>query len=138
MKKVFIVSLVIAGLLAAWGCSKSADSPANRGESEPAKPPVTEETTKTEQPTAVAVSPTATAVVEVKAEVKPTVLPHTIADAEVGLLAVCPVMKTPVTVNKNTLSAEYKGKVYYFCCDACPGQFKDDPEKFITTETKKK
>ncbi|MBI5778425.1 MAG: YHS domain-containing protein [Planctomycetes bacterium] len=39
-------------------------------------------------------------------------------------------MGTEVTVTKNTLSAEYKGKVYYFCCGDCPGPFKANPEKY--------
>jgi len=59
------------------------------------------------------------------------VLQHTITDAEVGQKSVCPVMGTAVTVNKNTLSAEYKGKVYYFCCGACPGKFRENPDKYV-------
>ena len=62
--------------------------------------------------------------------VKIPVLPHTITDAEVGKKAVCPVMGTEITVTKNTLSAEYKGKIYYFCCGDCPGPFKANPEKY--------
>ncbi|MEK7309442.1 MAG: YHS domain-containing protein [Planctomycetota bacterium] len=66
---------------------------------------------------------------------KPAVTPeavkaHTITDAEVGQPAVCPVMGTEVTVTKNTLSAEYKGKVYYFCCGGCPDEFKANPDKY--------
>ncbi len=157
MRNVLLSSMIVCGMLIVWGCGKSEDGGerhpelmrdnpgaqppvgADRGKSEPVKPPVAEEHSATEHHAAVAVSPTATATVEVTGEVKPAVLPHTITDAEVGLSAVCPVMKTPVTVNKNTLSAEYKGQVYYFCCGDCPGQFKDNPEKFITTtETEKK
>ncbi len=58
------------------------------------------------------------------------VLPHTITDAEVGQKAVCPVMGAEVTVSKNTLCAEYKGKVYYFCCGGCPEKFKQNPDKY--------
>ncbi|MFH0888440.1 MAG: YHS domain-containing protein [Planctomycetota bacterium] len=74
-----------------------------------------------EQPTAAKTVAPATDVVN----------PHTITDAEVGLTAKCPVMGSEVTVAKDTLAAEYKGKVYYFCCGSCPEQFKLDPEKFI-------
>lgn len=62
--------------------------------------------------------------------VKSPVMPHIITDAEVGQSAVCPVMGTTITVTKDTLSAEYKGKVYYFCCSGCPDEFKANPDKF--------
>ncbi|MFA5795438.1 MAG: YHS domain-containing protein [Candidatus Brocadiia bacterium] len=130
MKKVFVTGLVIAGLIAAWGCGKSEDSPANRGN----KTAPTTEAPKAEQPAppAAKATATATATVEVKAEAKPAVLPHVITDAEVGLKAKCPVMGTDITVDKNTLSAEYNGKVYYFCCAGCPEEFTKTPEKFAT------
>lgn len=59
------------------------------------------------------------------------VVDHKITPAEVGADAVCPVMKTKFKVTPDTLAAEYKGKVYYFCCPSCPGAFKADPEKYI-------
>jgi len=27
-------------------------------------------------------------------------------------------------------STEYQGKTYYFCCAACPGEFKKNPGKY--------
>ena len=57
-------------------------------------------------------------------------LPHTITDAEIGKDAVCPVMGTPIKVTKDTLSLEYNGKVYYFCCAGCPEKFKENPDKY--------
>jgi YHS domain-containing protein len=59
---------------------------------------------------------------------------HKVAPAEVGQDVVCPVMGTKFKVTADTLSAEYKGKVYYFCCPACPPAFKADPEKYAKTE----
>ncbi|MFH1228244.1 MAG: YHS domain-containing protein [Planctomycetota bacterium] len=129
MKKVFITGLVIAGLIAAWGCGKSADGPADRGKSE--KPNTATEPNKPAQPAAATsntVSATATA--EVKLEVKSVVTSHTITDAEIGLKVKCPVMGSDIVVDKDTLSAEYKGKVYYFCCPGCPEEFNKNPEKY--------
>lgn len=40
----------------------------------------------------------------------------------------CPVSGLPI--NK-TISYEYKGTIYHFCCPICLGQFKEDPEKYI-------
>jgi YHS domain-containing protein len=76
-------------------------------------------------------APTPTADTPKPAEtVKAPVLPHTITDAEVGQKAICPVMDSEVIITKDTLSAEYKGKVYYFCCAGCPDEFKANPDKF--------
>jgi YHS domain-containing protein len=41
---------------------------------------------------------------------------------------VCPVSGEKVGDSK--LTEVYKGKVYHFCCDDCPGDFKKDPEKY--------
>jgi Cu+-exporting ATPase len=30
-------------------------------------------------------------------------------------------------------TAEYKGKTYYFCCDACKVKFQQVPEQFLKT-----
>lgn len=40
----------------------------------------------------------------------------------------CPVTGSPI--NKS-ISTDYNGKRIYFCCNACPAQFKKDPEKYI-------
>ncbi len=40
----------------------------------------------------------------------------------------CPVMGGPI--NKE-LYADYKGERVYFCCAACPPEFKKNPEKYI-------
>ncbi|MBI4835091.1 MAG: YHS domain-containing protein [Planctomycetes bacterium] len=39
-------------------------------------------------------------------------------------------MGSKIKVTKDTLSAEYRGKIYYFCCDGCPDDFAKDPEKY--------
>lgn len=54
------------------------------------------------------------------------------ADNSTGLT--CPVMKgIPVDkekAEKAGLVREYKGKKYYFCCDACLVEFDQNPEEF--------
>ena len=46
----------------------------------------------------------------------------------------CAIMKDhKVKIAKATKSkmfTDYKGRRYFFCCAGCPGQFKDNPEKF--------
>lgn len=37
-----------------------------------------------------------------------------------------------------TMTYNYKGKTYYFCCSGCLDSFKDDPEKWIAEVNKKK
>ena len=41
---------------------------------------------------------------------------------------VCPV--TMDTVGSSTLTETYDGKIYHFCCDDCPKQFRTDPAKY--------
>jgi len=43
---------------------------------------------------------------------------------------ICPVMGDKID-EKNKVTYEYKGKIYNFCCAACPDEFKKDPEKYI-------
>lgn len=50
---------------------------------------------------------------------------------ELGKAAVCPVTGDKFKVNEETLSAEYKGQVYYFCCPACDKPFRETPEKYL-------
>ncbi len=40
----------------------------------------------------------------------------------------CPVMGGPV--NKQ-IYADYKGERVYFCCNGCPSQFRQNPEKYL-------
>lgn len=46
----------------------------------------------------------------------------------------CPVMPTMkvniASATKTKHYADYKGRRYFFCCDACPPIFKRNPEKF--------
>jgi YHS domain-containing protein len=32
---------------------------------------------------------------------------------------------------KDALKSEYKGQLYYFCCESCKAAFDKDPERFI-------
>ncbi|HEY6873917.1 MAG TPA: YHS domain-containing protein [Geobacteraceae bacterium] len=41
----------------------------------------------------------------------------------------CPV--SGEEVDAKSISYEYKGKVYHFCCASCVADFKKDPEKYI-------
>lgn len=43
----------------------------------------------------------------------------------------CPVSGEYIGDMKNPMQYEYKGKIYNFCCPACVGAFKKDPEKYI-------
>lgn len=42
-----------------------------------------------------------------------------------------------VVKEENSLSFEYKGKVYYFCSEFCYEKFKKDPEKYLNPNYKK-
>ena len=50
---------------------------------------------------------------------------------EVGKEAVCPVKGDTFKVTAKTLSASYKGRVYYFCCPGCKKPFIKNPEKYL-------
>jgi predicted heme/steroid binding protein/YHS domain-containing protein len=54
-----------------------------------------------------------------------------ISKGEIGKKAFCPVMKEEFTITEKTPALKYKNKIYYFCCPACPAQFKANPGKFI-------
>ena len=51
---------------------------------------------------------------------------------EIGKEAVCPVTGEKLTVAKDTVSASYKGKTYYFCCPGCDKSFLANPEKYVS------
>lgn len=50
---------------------------------------------------------------------------------EVGKEAVCPVMGDTFKVTAKTLSASYKGRIYYLCCPGCKKPFLENPEKYL-------
>ena len=41
---------------------------------------------------------------------------------------VCPVSGEKVGPSK--LTETYQGKIYHFCCDSCPEDFRKDPDKY--------
>ncbi len=43
---------------------------------------------------------------------------------------ICPVTGEKID-EKNKVTYEYQGKVYNFCCAACPPAFMKDPQKYI-------
>ena len=44
---------------------------------------------------------------------------------------ICPVMGDKID-DKHKVTYEYEGKIYNFCCSGCIGEFKKDPQKYIT------
>ena len=58
-------------------------------------------------------------------------LPVAVRAEEAGSYA-CPVLGTAIeSVTKDTLSFDYKGVRYYFCCESCKPQFDKTPDKFL-------
>ncbi len=53
--------------------------------------------------------------------------------AEKHGFVLCPVMGGEIELSKadKALSAEYKGKTYYFCCAGCKAPFEKDPKKYL-------
>ena len=60
-----------------------------------------------------------------KAELRKT------AKEEEAKEAVCPVTGEKFKITAETLSASYKGKVYFFCCSGCDKPFLADPDKYL-------
>ncbi len=52
-----------------------------------------------------------------------------------GNKLVCPVTKDAIAIKEEAEKAglvrEYKGKKYYFCCEACLVEFDQNPEAYI-------
>ena len=58
-------------------------------------------------------------------------LPASVLAEQTGAYS-CPVLGTKIeTISKDTLSSDYKGVRYYFCCNSCKPQFEKDPSKFL-------
>ncbi|MDA8132855.1 MAG: heavy metal-binding domain-containing protein [Elusimicrobia bacterium] len=49
---------------------------------------------------------------------------------EIGKISFCPVSGEKLTVTEKTVSASYKGRIYYFCCPGCDKKFVNNPEKY--------
>jgi YHS domain-containing protein len=43
----------------------------------------------------------------------------------------CPVSGHVIAKDAKKVSAEYKGKTYYFCCEKCKIEFEKNPEKYV-------
>jgi len=48
----------------------------------------------------------------------------------IGTKATCPVTGEELTVTKDTLSSQHKGKTYVFCCGGCKPKFDASPDKY--------
>jgi YHS domain-containing protein len=42
-----------------------------------------------------------------------------------------PICGMNVDENKAAATAEYKGKIYYFCCTDCKEKFEKEPQKYL-------
>ncbi len=51
--------------------------------------------------------------------------------AILGNKVICPVTGEKFTITKDSECAEYKGKIYFFCCPGCKPKFETNPEKYI-------
>lgn len=71
---------------------------------------------------------------ETRADAAPASAASTAASTAEALpeKAVCPVMKHEFKPTSETVTAEYKGKTYYFCCPGCDEKFAADPEKYVS------
>jgi len=49
---------------------------------------------------------------------------------EIGIKARCPVMDYNFEVKAGTAVIDYKDKSFYFCCEGCPQEFKQNPGKY--------
>lgn len=56
---------------------------------------------------------------------------HVLDDADE---ASCPVCDMAVTMSRARHSAEYEGKMYYFCCPNCKRHFLKDPSTYLTNQ----
>ena len=55
----------------------------------------------------------------------------TMTDSKATGSVVCPVTKNKFVPKKDSDSAVYKGKTYYFCCKGCKPLFLKNPEKYV-------
>jgi YHS domain-containing protein len=67
---------------------------------------------------------------EAKVEAKATAPRVFSSPQKEGTKATCPVTGEELTIDKNTVHAEYKGKHVYFCCAGCKKAFDKDPDKY--------
>ena len=64
-------------------------------------------------------------------------VPIVVRAEEAGSYA-CPALGTAIaTVTKDTLSSDYRGIRYYFCCASCKPQFDKTPDKFLKVSQEK-
>jgi len=49
---------------------------------------------------------------------------------EIGKEARCTVMNHKFKIRANTPVIDYHGKSFYFCCEGCPAEFKQNPGKY--------
>lgn len=52
-------------------------------------------------------------------------------NAQEGDFTHCPFSQVLVSVNKNTARFEYKGEIFYTCCNTCLGFLEKEPDKYL-------
>lgn len=57
--------------------------------------------------------------------------PPSVPKEMVGQEVVCPVTGERFKVTEQTLTSEYEGKTYYFCCPGCKPKFDKAPAKYV-------
>lgn len=111
-----ITPLLLAGAAGAQECSKTSTAPCqqmNMGKMDN-------------------MTPAQSQAAGTEAKVKPAkAAMRSVTKEEIGKEAVCPVMGDTFKVTAKTLSASYKGRIYYFCCPGCKKPFLENPEKYV-------
>ncbi|MCM8815825.1 MAG: YHS domain-containing protein [Candidatus Omnitrophica bacterium] len=54
-----------------------------------------------------------------------------------GNQVICPVTGEKFVITEDSGCVEYKGKIYFFCCQACKPKFETNPDKYIKKRTAK-
>ena len=52
-------------------------------------------------------------------------------EAKKGETVICPVQGTVFKVTDKSLFVTVKGKKYYVCCNMCPDELKNNPDKYL-------
>lgn len=113
IKNVWLIAmLAVIGAVVLWGCNQTAE------ESTDTAPP--SDSTSTTTPEQTAPDP---------GMGDSTAEPVAFTNDKGQII--CPVMGSVIESKDKAVSyQDHEGMRYYFCCDGCPDQFKNDPEKY--------
>ncbi len=118
IKNVWLIAmLAVIGAVALWGCNPPAE--------EPTDTPAPSDSTSSTTPEKPAPDP---GVGDSTAE--------PIAFTNDKGQIICPVMGSVIEDKSKAVGyQDHEGMRYYFCCDGCPDQFKNDPDKYAKKES---